>query len=203
MALKVFAFKSGMLKKYFPLFCGITGAALVLGLLIGAVRFLILQRQKNAQNPSLSASPRDYVPLPEKERALFHTYTDKVYGPEDADALPAPESGSFSLLAENAFLGHLELSDRNGNGTIDRGAGEGYEDFISRYGDADRGFYANGINICAANGRLEEAEIINHYFQVIRFDSRFRLPTQNIETSLGAFTRTANLPEVWLDDIQG
>jgi hypothetical protein len=203
MALKIFAaFKSGTLKKYFPLFCGIAAAALVLGTLIGAVRFLISQRRKDAQGPAFTVSSRDYAPLPERERALFHTYTDKAQSPKDAGPLP-PESGSFSPFAENVFLKYLELSDKNGNGTIDRGAGEGYEDFISRYGGADKGFFANGITICAANGRLEEAEIVNYYFQAIRFDSRFRLLSQNIEAALVSFMRTANLPEVWMDDIQG
>ncbi|MDR1453769.1 MAG: hypothetical protein LBJ25_07350, partial [Candidatus Margulisbacteria bacterium] len=52
---------------------------------------------------------------------------------------------SFSPLAEKAFLPNLGLNDRNRNGTIDRGAGEGYEEFAAKYGEADTGFAINGI----------------------------------------------------------
>jgi hypothetical protein len=58
------------------------------------------------------------------------------------------------------------MTDKNHNGVIDKDAGEGYGEFNARYGDADTGFAANGVTYGAANGRLEEPEIVNHYYIV-------------------------------------
>jgi hypothetical protein len=47
----------------------------------------------------------------------------------------------LGLIIANNF----GLEDKNGNGVIDRGAGEGYEEFEAKHGNADAGFLANGV----------------------------------------------------------
>jgi hypothetical protein len=105
---------------------------------------------------------------------------------------------SFSALVDQVFLKNLGLNDKNNNGVIDRGAGEGYEEFIARYGDADHGFVSNGIILGAYNGKLEENEILNHYYIHIRFKNEAE--TTLIEQALEAQARSLNLPLIWLDD---
>jgi hypothetical protein len=107
---------------------------------------------------------------------------------------------SFSPLGQ-VYNKHLGLYDANSNGTIDRGAGEGYETFIGKYGDADTGFAANGVIFGAANGHLEEPEIVNHYYVHIRFKNIDE--TKNIERDIAAGIRGGDIPLVWLDDEQG
>jgi hypothetical protein len=108
---------------------------------------------------------------------------------------------SFSPLAQAAFLKNLGLEDKNHNGVIDKNAGEGYEEFLERYGDADIGIAANGVTYGAANGRLEEPEIINHYYLNIRFKEPAE--TATIENEVSAYIYANNIPLVWLDDEQG
>ena len=89
---------------------------------------------------------------------------------------------NFSPLAE-IIVSNLGMTDRNRNGVIDKNANEGYEEFVERYGigdtfaekeqSIDRGFHANGVTYGAANGRLEEPEIVNHYYINIRFNFYF------------------------------
>jgi len=66
------------------------------------------------------------------------------------------------------------MEDKNANGVIDKGANEGYEGFIEKYGTGDTlekkeksidcGFYANYVIYGADNFRLEENEIANYYY---------------------------------------
>jgi hypothetical protein len=122
-----------------------------------------------------------------------------------AFAQPVPISRqlhSFSPMAQ-IYLKHLGLADKNNNGVIDRGAGEGYEAFTAKYGNADIGFYANGVVLGAANAKLEEPEIINHYYISIRFKPDFQTETTAIEGDVKAFVYANNIPLVWLDDQQG
>jgi len=105
---------------------------------------------------------------------------------------------SFSPLAL-IYLKHLGLEDKNRNGTIEKSTGEGYEGFIAKYGNADVGFHANGIIQGANNGRLEEPEIINHYYTAIRFKQGFDKETSAIESEVTAYIYKNNLPLVWLD----
>jgi hypothetical protein len=107
----------------------------------------------------------------------------------------------FSPLVQKAFLSQLGLNDRNGNGVIDKGAGEGYEEFTAKYGNADIGFFANGIIQGANNNKLEEPEIINHYYLNIRFKEP--VETETIESEVSAYAYANNIPLVWLDDEQG
>ena len=118
----------------------------------------------------------------------------------------------FSPLAE-IIVRNLGMEDKNNNGIIDKNAGEGYEEFIERCGigetftekerSIDRGFHANGIIIGANNGRLEEPEIVNHYYINIRFKPVFAEEERAIEQEITAYIRANNLPLVWLDDEQG
>ena len=108
----------------------------------------------------------------------------------------------FSPLAD-IHVRNLGLEDRNSNGAIDRGAGEGYEEFIEIYGNADVGFHANGVVVGADNGRLEENEIINHYYINIRFKHAFKEETDTIDEAVKLYVYANNLPLVWLDDEQG
>jgi hypothetical protein len=101
------------------------------------------------------------------------------------------------------YLKHLGLADKNSNGVIDRGAGEGYEAFTAQYGNADIGFYANGVTQSAKNGKLEEPEIINHYYIKLRFKPKFQQETAAIESEIKAYIYANNIPLVWLDDQQG
>jgi len=124
-----------------------------------------------------------------------------------AFAQPSPVSisqqlRSFSPMAQ-IFLKNLGLADRNGNGVIERGAGEGYEAFTAKYGNADIGFFINGITQSANNGRLEENEIINHYYINIRFVASFEQETAAVENEVKSYIYTHNIPLVWLDDKQG
>jgi hypothetical protein len=109
---------------------------------------------------------------------------------------------SFSPLAQKAFLPNLGLQDKNKNGAIDRGAGEGYEEFTAKYGDADIGFDINGVKGQGArNGRLEENEIINYYYLNIRF--REAAETESIERAVITEVQNSDLPQLWCDDEQG
>ena len=82
----------------------------------------------------------------------------------------------FSPLSE-IIVRSLGMEDKNNNGVIDKGAGEGYEAFIEKYGigstyeekekSVDRGFRSNVVIIRAGNGRLEENEIVNHYYSAL------------------------------------
>ena len=108
----------------------------------------------------------------------------------------------FSPLAD-IHVRNLGLEDKNGSGTIDRGAGEGYEAFIEKYGNADVGFHANDVLVGADNGRLEENEIINHYYTNIRFKDTFTEETGTIDEAVKSYIYANNLPLVWLDDEQG
>jgi len=124
-----------------------------------------------------------------------------------AFAQPAPVSivqqlCSFSPMA-HIYLKHLGLTDRNGNGVIDQGAGEGYEAFTEKYGNADIGFYANRVMCGADNGMLEENEIINHYYINIRFKPDFQQETAGIEDDVKTYIYANNIPLVWLDDENG
>ncbi|MDR1452519.1 MAG: hypothetical protein LBJ25_00885, partial [Candidatus Margulisbacteria bacterium] len=110
---------------------------------------------------------------------------------------------SFSPLAQSAFLSNLGLNDRNGNGVIDKDAGEGYEQFTAKYGNADIGFFANGITQGAHNNKLEENEIVNHYYLNIRFKDIFTTETNAVENDLAAEIRRSGIQLVWLDDEQG
>jgi hypothetical protein len=107
---------------------------------------------------------------------------------------------AFSPLGA-VYVRLLGMEDKNRNGTIDRGAGEGYEQFTEKYGGADIGFGANGVTYGAANGHLEEPEIINHYYLNIRFKKPEE--TETIENEVGAYIYANNIPLVWLDDEQG
>jgi len=109
---------------------------------------------------------------------------------------------SFSPMA-HVYLNNLGLIDTNNNGVIDRGAGEGYEGFIVKYGNADIGFHANYVLCCEANGKLEEPEIINHYYLTIRFNPEFEEETAAIESEVSAYIYANDMPLVWLDDEQG
>jgi len=123
-------------------------------------------------------------------------------------SLPAQEASFASRLRQFSPLAdihvrNLGLEDKNGSGTIDRGAGEGYETFIEKYGNADTGFYANGVIIGANNGRLEENEILNHYYINIRFKPAFMEETGNIDEAVTSYAYANSVPLVWLDDEQG
>lgn len=108
---------------------------------------------------------------------------------------------SFNPLIP-VFLNNLGLADKNNNGTIDRGADEGYEQFISKYGNADVGYVGEDeFRVGAADGRLDQTEITDHYYRAIRF---VHLPeTDIIERDLAAEIRRSGLPLVWLDDEAG
>ncbi len=105
----------------------------------------------------------------------------------------------LGLIIANNF----GLEDKNGNGVIDKGAGEGYEEFIVKYGSADVGFHANGVIFGANNGRLEENEFVNHYYINVRFKQEFERETSAIESEVKAYIYANNMPLVWLDDEQG
>jgi hypothetical protein len=107
---------------------------------------------------------------------------------------------SFSPLGK-IYVRELGMEDKNQNGTIDAGTGEGYEQFIAKYGNADIGFAANGVTFGAANNVLEEPEIINHYYINIRFKEP--VETETIENAVSSYIYANNIPLVWLDDEQG
>jgi hypothetical protein len=109
---------------------------------------------------------------------------------------------SFSPLAL-VYLNNLGLTDTNNNGAIDMGVGEGYEEFIAKYGNADIGFHANYVLCGEANGKLEEPEIINYYYLTIRFRPEFEEETAAIESEVSAYIYANDMPLVWLDDEQG
>jgi len=109
---------------------------------------------------------------------------------------------SFSP-AEQIYLKSLGLEDKNGNGVIDEGADEGYEQFIARYGNADIGFYINGIIQSANDGKLTINEIVNHYYTKVRFDTKFDTETKTIDQEVNAYMYANSVPLVWLDDKQG
>jgi len=95
-----------------------------------------------------------------------------------------PDTARFPDLVDAAILRPLGLADLNGNGTIDQGAGEGYEEFTARYGDTDLGFTINTTLTGAGNGRLEENEIVNCYYLRIRF--KYPEETAAVEAALEA-----------------
>ena len=128
---------------------------------------------------------------------LFLTLSLNIYAAEISALLY-----SFSPLAQ-IYLKHLGLHDRNNNGVIDKDSGEGYEEFIAKYGNADTGFHANGVIYGADNGKLEEPEIINYYYLHIRFKPEFERETTAIENEVKAYIHANNLPLLWLDDEQG
>jgi hypothetical protein len=107
---------------------------------------------------------------------------------------------SFSPLGA-IYVRALSMEDKNSNGVIDKNAGEGYEEFSAHYGNADTGFAANGVIYGAANGSLEEPEIVNHYYLTIRFKEPEI--TETIENEVNAYIYANNIPLVWLDDEQG
>jgi hypothetical protein len=109
---------------------------------------------------------------------------------------------SFSPLAR-IILKHLGLEDKNHNGVIDKGMNEGYEAFITKYGNADIGFFANGITYGANNARLEEPEIVNHYYTSIRFKPSFSKETSAIENEITTYIYANDIPLIWLDDKWG
>jgi len=118
----------------------------------------------------------------------------------------------FSPLSE-IIARSLGMEDKNNNGVIDKNAGEGYETFIEKYGigntyeekekSVDRGFHSNVVIICAGNSKLEENEIVNHYYINIRFSQAFTEETNIIEAAIKSYIYENNLPLVWLDDEQG
>ena len=117
----------------------------------------------------------------------------------------------FSPLAE-IIIRNLGMEDKNNNGVIDKGACEGYEEFIERYGigvsfdekerSIDCGFFANYILYGAGNGKLEEPEIVNYYYTKIRFNPVFEKEEKLIEEEINAYVYANNLPLIWLDDEQ-
>jgi hypothetical protein len=135
-----------------------------------------------------------------------------------APALPtiSRQLYSFSPLGAIYVRGlsrglEVPVEDKNGNGTIDKGAGEGDEEFVERYGigatieekerSVDCGFAANGVIYGAGDGRLQEPEIVNHYYINIRFKEQEA--TEIIESEVSAYIHANNLPLVWLDDERG
>ena len=80
---------------------------------------------------------------------------------ENVPVIPVSRQINFFSPLAHIYLNNLGLTDTNNNGVIDRGAGEGYEEFIAKYGNADTGFHANYILCGEADGKLEEPEIIN------------------------------------------
>ena len=132
---------------------------------------------------------------------LLLTLSPLAYA-QQAPASIARQLYSFSPMAQ-IYLKHLGLVDKNSNGVIDKDAGEGYEAFTAKYGNADVGFYANGITQNAKNGKLEEPEIINHYYINIRFQPNFQQETAAIESEVKAYVYANKIPLVWLDDQQG
>jgi len=127
----------------------------------------------------------------------------------------------FSPLGE-IIVRNLGMNDRNGNGVIDECRDdkcgckdedncEGFNEFINRYGigetyaekraSIDRGFHANGVIVGANNGKLEENEIVNHYYMNIRF-KEVEI-TDRIDPELTAYIYANSIPLVWLDDEQG
>ena len=108
----------------------------------------------------------------------------------------------FSPL-EQIYVRQLGMNDKNQNGVIDKNAGEGYDEFINRYGNADIGFFINGIIQGENNGRLEINEIVNHYYINIRFDNIFSSETTAIENEVSEYIHANNLPLLWMDDRQG
>jgi len=134
---------------------------------------------------------------------LLLTLTLPLSAQENAPPVPiSRQIYSFSPLAL-VYLNNLGLIDTNNNGVIDRGAGEGYEEFIAKYGNADIGFHANYVLRGEADGKLEEPEIINYYYLTIRFKPEFEEETATIESEVVAYIYANNIPLVWLDDEQG
>ena len=121
---------------------------------------------------------------------------------QQAPASIAQQLYSFSPMAQ-IYLKHLGLADKNSNGVIDKDNGEGYEAFTAKYDNADVGFHANGVVLGVANGKLEEPEIINHYYINIRFKPDYQKETAVIESEVKAYIYANNIPLVWLDDQQG
>jgi hypothetical protein len=134
---------------------------------------------------------------------VFLTFAFSLAAQENASSVPVSRQlHSFSPMAQ-IYLKYLGLADRNSNGVIDKDKGEGYEAFTAQYGNADVGFHANGVVLGAANGKLEEPEIINHYYISIRFKPDFQQETAAIEGEVKAYVYANNIPLVWLDDQQG
>jgi len=116
----------------------------------------------------------------------------------------------FSPLGE-IIVRNLGMEDKNANGVIDKGANEGYEGFIKKYGTGDTlekkeksidsGFYANYVIYGAGNARLEENEIVIYYYLNIRF--KYPEETAIIDKEIKTYVYANNLPLVWLDDEKG
>ena len=132
---------------------------------------------------------------------LLITLSPLAYA-QQAPASIAQQLYSFSPMAQ-IYLKHLGLADKNSNGVIENGAGEGYEASTAKYGNADVGFYANRVLCGADNGKLEENEIINYYYLNIRFAPEFMDETTAIENEIKTYSYANNIPLVWLDDEQG
>ena len=130
------------------------------------------------------------------------TLTFPISAQENAPVPISRQIYSFSPMA-HVYLNNLGLADTNNNGVIDRGATEGYEEFIAKYGNADIGFHANYVLRGEADGKLEEPEIINYYYLTIRFKPEFEKETAAIESEVSAYIYANNMPLVWLDDEQG
>ena len=118
----------------------------------------------------------------------------------------------FSPLSE-IIISNLGMEDKNGNGIIDKGMGEGYEEFVERYGLGETyeekrnsitvGFHINGIVYNDRKDRLEEHEIINYYYLHIRFNSIFTEETEAIENMIKSYVYANNIPLIWMDDENG
>ena len=134
---------------------------------------------------------------------MLLTLPSPLSAQENAPVIPVSRQiYSFSPMS-HVYLNNLGLIDTNNNGAIDRDAGEGYEEFIAKYGNADIGFHANYVLHGEANGKLEEPEIINHYYLIIRFKPEFEEETTAIENEVSAYIYANDMPLVWLDDEQG
>jgi hypothetical protein len=124
-----------------------------------------------------------------------------------------PVSRSLYTLSPlgGIIVRNLGMEDKNNNGLIDKGADEGYEGFIEKYGNGrtfaekeksiDCGFHADYVIYGAGNARLEENEIVNFYYLNIRF--KHTEETAVIDNEIKAYAYANNLPLVWLDDEEG
>ena len=155
------------------------------------------------QNPGLLTAIKENMKKTAAILLVLLTLALPLSAQENTPVIPVSRQiYSFSPLA-HVYLNNLGLTDTNNNGVIDRDAGEGYEEFIAKYGNADIGFYANYVLCGEANGKLEEPEIINYYYLTIRFKPEFEEETAVIESEVSAYIYANDMPLVWLDDEQG
>lgn len=97
------------------------------------------------------------------------------------------------------FVQNLGLQDKNNNGLIEKGKGEGYEEFIEKYGNADKGFTNFfGRVLEKDNGQLCEKEIMDYYYLNIRFN--FSKETTKTDEQLKTYIIDNHLPKVWIDE---